>query len=158
MRQMIKLKVNGELFDLLIEPRKTLVEVLREDLHLEGTKIGCGVGDCGACTVLVDEVAVLSCLTLAVEVQGKDITTIEGLAKGERLDPLQKAFIDNGAIQCGFCTPGVILSARGLLNENAKPNREEIKEAIGGNLCRCTGYVKIIDAIETASQEMYPPK
>jgi carbon-monoxide dehydrogenase small subunit len=158
MRQAIKLKVNGEVFELSVEARKTLAQVLREDLHLMGTKIGCNVGDCGACTVLLDGIAVLSCLTLAVEAQSKDITTIEGLATEGKLDPLQKAFIDHGAIQCGFCTPGVILSAKGLLRENAKPTREEIKEAIGGNLCRCTGYVKIIEAIEVASQEMYSPE
>lgn len=153
MRQTIKLKVNSELFELSVEPRNTLAQVLREDLHLMGTKIGCNVGDCGACTVLVDGIAVLGCLTLAVEAQDKDIITIEGLASGDRLDPIQKAFIDYGAIQCGFCTPGMILSAKGLLRENPKPTRKEIKEAIGGNLCRCTGYVKIIDAIETAAEE-----
>jgi carbon-monoxide dehydrogenase small subunit len=158
MKQTIKLKVNGETFDLFVEQRKTLAQVLREDLHLMGTKTGCNVGDCGACTVLLDGVAVLSCLTLAVEAQDKDITTIEGLARGDKLDPLQRAFVDHGAIQCGFCTPGIILSAKGLLSESAKPTREEIKEAIGGNLCRCTGYVKIIDAIEAAAQEMYPLK
>ena len=158
MRQTINLKVNGEIFDLSVEPRKTLAQVLREDLHLMGTKIGCNVGDCGACTVLVDGVAVLGCLTLAIEVQDKDITTIEGLANGDRLDLLQRAFINHGSIQCGFCTPGVILSAKGLLRENANPTREEIKEAIGGNLCRCTGYIKIIDAIESAAQETYSPK
>ncbi len=152
MKRAITLKVNGETFDLLIEPRRTLVQVLREDLHLMGTKIGCNVGDCGTCTVLIDGVAVLSCLTLAVEVEDKEITTIEGLAEGEKLDPIQEAFIEHGAIQCGFCTPGMILSAKGFLNENAKPTREEIKEAIGGNLCRCTGYVKIIDAIEAAAK------
>jgi len=157
MRQGIKLRINGEIYELLIEPRRTLAQVLREDLHLMGTKIGCNVGDCGACTVLIDGAATLSCLTLAIEVQGKDITTIEGLAVGDTLDFLQKAFIDHGAIQCGFCTPGMILAAKGLLNENAeKPTREEIKEAIGGNLCRCTGYVKIIDAIEAAGQEKNP--
>lgn len=158
MRQMVKLTVNGEVIELSMEPQKTLSQVLREDLHLRGTKIGCNVGDCGACTVLLDGVAVLSCLTLAIEAQGKEITTIEGLANGDRLDPIQKAFIDHGAIQCGFCTPGMILSAKGLLNENEKPDREEIKEAIGGNLCRCTGYVKIIDAIEIAAQEMHSLK
>lgn len=154
MRQRAKLKVNGEAFELTIEPRKTLAQVLREDLGLMGTKIGCNVGDCGACTVLLDGVAVLSCLTLAVEAQYKEITTIEGLARGDGLDPLQRAFVDHGAIQCGFCTPGLILSAKGLLGENANPTREEIKEAIGGNLCRCTGYIKIIDAIEAAAQEI----
>ncbi len=154
MRQPIKLKVNGEIFELSVEARKTLAQVLREDLHLMGTKIGCNVGDCGACTVLLDGIAVLSCLTLAVEAQNKDITTIEGLTTEDKLDPLQRAFIEHGAIQCGFCTPGVILSAKGLLRENAKPTRDEIKEAIGCNLCRCTGYVKIIDAIEAVAQEM----
>jgi carbon-monoxide dehydrogenase small subunit len=158
MKQMIKLRVNSDEVELSIEPRKTLAQVLREDFHLMGTKIGCNVGDCGACTVLINGAAVLSCLTLAIEAQDKDITTIEGLACGDRLDPIQKAFIDHGAIQCGFCTPGMILSAKGLLNENAKPNREEIAEAIGGNLCRCTGYVKIIEAIETAAKEMHPLK
>jgi len=153
LKQTIKLKVNSELFELSVEPRKTLAQVLRDDLHLMGTKVGCNVGDCGACTVLVDGIAVLGCLTLAVEAQDKDVITIEGLASGDRLDPIQKAFIDYGAIQCGFCTPGMILSAKGLLHKNPKPTREEIKEAIGGNLCRCTGYVKIIDAIEKAAQE-----
>ena len=156
MKQAITIKVNGETFDLLIEPRKTLVQVLREDLRLTGTKTGCNVGDCGTCTVLINGVAVLSCLTLAVEVQDKEITTIEGLAEGEKLDPIQEAFVDHGAIQCGFCTPGMILAAKSLLRENAEPDREEIKEAIGGNLCRCTGYAKIIEAIEKAAQETRP--
>lgn len=155
-KQLIQLKVNGEIFDVLTEPRRTLAQVLREDLHLMGTKIGCNVGDCGACTVLVDGVAVLGCLTLAIEVQGKDISTIEGLAEGDKLDPIQKAFVDHGAIQCGFCTPGMILAAKGLLNENPTPSREEITEAIGSNLCRCTGYVKIIDAVEAVAQETSP--
>jgi len=151
MKQAITIKVNGETFDLLIEPRRTLLQVLRDDLRLTGTKTGCNVGDCGTCTVLIDGMAVLSCLTLAVEVQDKEITTIEGLAEGEKLDPIQEAFVDHGAIQCGFCSPGMILAAKSLLRENPKPSREEIKEAIGGNLCRCTGYVKIIDAIEAAA-------
>ena len=158
MKKAITLKVNGETLDLLIEPRRTLAEVLREDLHLMGTKIGCNTGDCGACTVLVDGMAVLGCLTLAIEVQDKHITTIEGLAEGDKLDVLQRAFVDHGAIQCGFCTPGIILAAKGLLRENAKPTREEITEGIGGNLCRCTGYVKIIDAIESVAQTKYPSK
>lgn len=153
MKEMISLQVNGETVDLLVEPRRTLVQVLRDDLGLKGTKIGCNVGECGACTVLVDGIATLGCLTLAVAVQGREITTIEGLAQGDRLDPLQENFIEHGAIQCGFCTPGVILSAKSYLRENAAPTREEIKEAIGGNLCRCTGYVKIIDAIEATSRK-----
>ena len=152
MKQAIQMKVNGEIFDVIIEPRKTLAEVLREDLQLTGTKLGCNVGDCGSCTVLSDGVAVLSCLTLAVEVQDKEITTIEGLGEEENLDPVQQAFVEGGAVQCGYCTPGMILSGKGLLRENADPTREEIKEAIGGNLCRCTGYVKIVDAIEAAAQ------
>jgi len=156
MKQAITLKVNGETVDLLIEPRKTLLQVLRDDLRLTGTKTGCNVGDCGTCTVLINGTAMLSCLTLAVEVQDEEITTIEGLADKERLDPIQEAFIDHGAIQCGFCTPGMILAAKSLLRENAKPSREEIKEAIGGNLCRCTGYAKIVEAIEKAAQEMRP--
>ena len=158
MGKLIQLKVNGEIFDVIVEPRKTLAEVLRDDLELMGTKIGCGVGDCGACTVLLDGVATLSCLTLAVEVQDKGITTIEGLGEEESLDPVQEAFIESGAVQCGYCTPGMILSGKGLLHENANPTREEIKEAIGGNLCRCTGYVKIIDAIEAAAHGEFPKK
>ena len=154
MKQRIELRVNGEMFELLVEPRRTLAQILREDLHLMGTKIGCNVGECGACAVLLDGDAVLSCLTLAVEAQDKEITTIEGLAEGDNLHPVQQAFIRHGAIQCGFCTPGVILTAKGFLSENAAPTREEIKEAIGGNLCRCTGYVKIIDAIASAADEM----
>jgi aerobic-type carbon monoxide dehydrogenase small subunit (CoxS/CutS family) len=158
MKKPITLNVNGETFDLLIEPRRTLAEVLREDLHLMGTKIGCGTGDCGACTVLMDGTAVFACLTLAIEVQDNYITTIEGLAEGDKLDVLQRAFVDHGAIQCGFCTPGMILAAKGLLRENANPTRHEITEAIGGNLCRCTGYVKIIDAIESVAQAKDPSK
>ena len=153
MEKLILLNVNGEEYKLNIEHRRTLAEVLRDDLKLIGTKIGCNVGDCGACTVLIDGVAVLSCLTLAVETQNKKITTIEGLAKDDKLDPLQKAFVDKGAVQCGFCTPGMILAGKSLLNENDNPSREEITEAVGSNLCRCTGYVKIIDAIEAAASD-----
>ena len=147
MKKEIHLTVNGEPYSLAIEPNRTLLQVLREDLGLTGTKEGCGKGDCGSCTVLVEGKAVDSCLTLATQVRGKSITTIEGLASGNDLHPLQKAFIEYGAIQCGFCTPGMILSAKALLDENPHPTEEEVKRALAGNLCRCTGYTKIIEAV-----------
>jgi len=153
LKQTIELKVNGELYKVEIEPRRTLLEVLREKLGLTGTKEGCGKGDCGHCTVLIDGEPVCSCLTLAIEAQGHDIVTIEGLAEGGKLHPLQQAFVDYGAIQCGFCTPGMILAAKSLLDKNPDPTEDEIKEAISGNLCRCTGYVKIIDAIKAAAKQ-----
>ncbi len=152
MKQVVTLRVNGESYELFIEPKKTLLEVLREDLGLTGTKAVCGLGACGACTVLIDNKPVLSCLTLAVASQGKEITTIEGLRQGERLHPLQEAFIEKGAIQCGMCTPGMILSGKALLDENPKPTELEVRKAIAGNLCRCTGYVKIVEAILAASE------
>jgi len=148
----ITLIVNGERYEVFVTPNRTLVDVLREDLDLTGTKIGCGTGDCGACTVIMDGKAVNSCLILAMDARDKEITTIEGLAKGGELHPLQKAFIDHGAVQCGFCTPGMILSAKALLDKNPKPTEMEIRTAISGNLCRCTGYVKIIEAIMAVSQ------
>ena len=148
----VRLKVNGSDFRLSLSPRTTLLEALREHIGLTGTKEGCGKGDCGACTVLVDGVPVNSCLMLAAQAEGKEILTIEGLARQGELDPLQKAFIEAGAVQCGYCTPGMILSAKALLNENPHPTVEEIKEAISGNLCRCTGYVQIIEAIQKASE------
>ena len=148
MKQPVELKVNNHIYELEIETHKTLLEILRQDLGLTGTKEGCDGGECGACTVLLDGEPVLSCLTLALEAQEKEITTIEGLAKSNELDPIQKAFIEEGAIQCGFCTPGMILSAKGLLNQNPTPSLEEIKEGISGNLCRCTGYVKPLQALE----------
>ena len=155
MKQEISLKVNGDTYNLFIEPWRTLNEVLREDLNLTGTKLGCGSGDCGACTVLVDGKSISSCLTLAVAVDGKEIVTVEGLApSGEELHPIQEAFIEKGAIQCGFCTPGMELSALNLLNKNLDPNEKEIRLAISGNLCRCTGYNKIVDAIADAGQRM----
>lgn len=155
MKQEISLKVNGDTYNLFIEPWRTLNEVLREDLNLTGTKLGCGSGDCGACTVMVDGKSVSSCLTLAVDVDGKEILTIEGLApSGEELHPIQEAFIEKGAIQCGFCTPGMELSALNLLQKKTKPNEKEIRLAISGNLCRCTGYSKIVDAIADAGQRM----
>jgi carbon-monoxide dehydrogenase small subunit len=151
MKQLIELRVNGDPYEIAIEPRRTLLEVLRENVGLTGTKEGCDMGACGSCTVLLDNKAVLSCLTLAVEAQGKEIITIEGLAQNGKLHPLQEAFVNHGAIQCGFCTPGMILSAKALLDGNPHPNKEEIKEAIAGNLCRCTGYVKIVEAIMAVS-------
>jgi aerobic carbon-monoxide dehydrogenase small subunit len=147
-------KVNGKHYEAIISPNITLAELLREQFDLTGTKCSCGVGECGSCTVLVDGRPVLSCSTLAVAVRNKDILTIEGLADGSRLHPLQQAFIDAGAIQCGFCTPGMILTAKALLNENPAPTREEVKEGLAGNLCRCTGYVKIIDAVMAAAETM----
>jgi len=137
-----------------VEPNELLINVLREKLGLTGTKYGCGIGECGACTVMVDGEPVLSCLTLAVEVAGREITTIEGIAKDGQLDPIQEAFIEEGAIQCGYCTPGFVITAKALLNENRSPSREEIIEYIKGNLCRCTGYINIIKAIQKASEKI----
>jgi carbon-monoxide dehydrogenase small subunit len=154
MKHQIQLIVNGELYDLLVEPRHTLLKVLREDLGLTGTKKGCDTGDCGACTVLLNGRPVNSCLVLAVEANGMEITTIEGLARGSELHQIQEAFIQHGAIQCGYCTPGMVLSAKALLDENPHPSELEVKRAIAGNLCRCTGYVKIIKAIMAAAEKM----
>jgi carbon-monoxide dehydrogenase small subunit len=153
MKRILKLHVNGEDYEVLTETHKTLLEVLREDLGLSGTKRGCDLGACGACTVLINDRPHLSCLTLAVAVQGKKITTIEGLAKDGQLHPLQKAFAEKGAIQCGFCTPGMILTARAFLDEIGHPSEEEVKKAISGNVCRCTGYVKIVEAILSVTEE-----
>ena len=153
MKKPVELKVNKHEYLLEIDFHKTLLEVLRGDLGLTGTKEGCDGGECGACTVLVDGDPVLSCLTLAVEAQGKEITTIEGLANGDELDPVQTAFIEEGAIQCGFCTPGMILSAKGLLKQNPLPTISEIKEGISGNLCRCTGYVKPLRAMMKVAEK-----
>ena len=147
MNKQIRLKVNGEPYELLVEPRKTLLDVIREDLCLTGTKRGCDTGDCGACTILINGMPVNSCLVLAVDAQDKDITTIEGIAQNGQLHPLQDAFINHGAIQCGFCTPGMILSAKALLDNNPRPTELEVRKAIAGNLCRCTGYDKIVRAI-----------
>jgi len=150
--QELELKINGEVYLVSIEPWKTLLEVLRETLNLTGTKEACGKGDCGACTVLLDGKPINSCLTLAVEAQGKDILTIEGLAQGGQLHPIQQAFIKHGAIQCGFCTPGMILSAKALLDKNPHPSETEVRQSISGNLCRCSGYTKIIEAIMDVSR------
>ena len=152
MPQLIKLRVNDVTYEVTIEPQRTLLEVLRDNLGLTGAKKACDTGDCGACTVIMDGKLVASCLVLAVEAQGKDILTIEGLAKDGQLHPIQQAFVKHGAIQCGFCTPGMILSAKALLDRNPKPTEDEVKEAIVGNLCRCTGYAKIIEAILAASR------
>ena len=151
MKTQIRLQVNGFEYDLLIRPHWTLADVLRDELGLTGTKKGCGKGECGACTVIVDGEAILSCMVLAIQTQGKRILTIEGLSQEGRLDALQDAFVQYGAIQCGYCTPGMIMTARALLSKNARPSEEEIKKALSGNLCRCTGYVKIIDAVKNAS-------
>jgi carbon-monoxide dehydrogenase small subunit len=152
MKQEIELKVNGEVFRIKVETRRTLLEVLRETLGLTGTKEMCNKGDCGGCTVLIDGKPVLSCLTLAIEAQGKDILTIEGLAKGYELHPVQQAFVDHGAIQCGYCSPGFIMSAKALLDRNPHPTEDEIKEAISNHICRCTGYVQIVEAIQAAAE------
>jgi carbon-monoxide dehydrogenase small subunit len=153
-RQVITLEVNGERRDLLLPVHKTLLEVLREDMQLTGTKHGCELGECGTCTVLVDGKPELSCLVLPVQVQGRAITTVEGMAYGSELHPLQQAFAELGAAQCGYCTPGILLSAKSLLETNPKPSRDEIREALAGNLCRCTGYSKILDAVELGAERM----
>jgi aerobic-type carbon monoxide dehydrogenase small subunit (CoxS/CutS family) len=146
----IALRLNGETVDATFAPYKTLLEVLREDLALTGTKHGCELGECGACAVLLDGEPVLSCLVLALECDGREVLTVEGLASDARLHPLQDAFADLGAAQCGYCTPGILVTAKALLDRNPHPTREEIREAISGNLCRCTGYLQIFEAIEEA--------
>ena len=147
----LRFTVNGEESDVLFESYKTLLEVLREDLDLTGTKHGCELGECGACAVLMDGRPVLSCLVLGVECDGADVTTVEGLANGPDLSVLQEKFADLGAAQCGYCTPGILLTAKHLLDRNPHPTREEIKEALSGNLCRCTGYLQIFEAVEAAA-------
>ena len=149
----IHFKLNGRYVDIDVEPNELLINVLREKLGLTGTKYGCGIGECGACTILVDGEPVLSCLLLAVDVNGKEVITIEGLDRDQRLNIIQKAFLEEGAIQCGYCIPGFILVAKKLLDENPNPNIEEIIDYIRGNLCRCTGYVNILKAIIKASKE-----
>jgi carbon-monoxide dehydrogenase small subunit len=151
MKKPLMLRVNGEDYEIFTDSWKTLERVLRDDLGLTGVKEGCNTGNCGVCTVLIDGKAVKSCLVLAFQAQGKDILTIEGLSKSG-LHPLQQAFIDHFAIQCGFCTPGMVLAAKALLDENPNPTEEEVKLGLSGNLCRCTGYVKIVDAILTAAE------
>jgi aerobic-type carbon monoxide dehydrogenase small subunit (CoxS/CutS family) len=153
-RVVVTLDVNGERTELLVPVHKTLLEVLREDMQLTGTKHGCELGECGTCTVLVDGKPELSCLLLPIQVERHAITTVEGLAIGAELHPLQQAFAELGAAQCGYCTPGILLSAKSLLESNAQPSRDEIREALAGNLCRCTGYTKILEAIELAAGRM----
>lgn len=154
MKRIIELSVNGESVEFTVEPQETLVEVLRDHLGLTGTKAGCGTGECGSCTVLMEGKPILSCLTLAADCSDKDIVTIEGIAEGDQLSPVQQAFLDCGAIQCGFCTPGMVLSAEFLLKENPNPQEKDIYKALEGNLCRCTGYNKIIEAVHKASKQM----
>ena len=156
-RQVVALQVNGERTELLLPVHKTLLEVLREDMQLTGTKHGCELGECGTCTVLVDGKPALSCLLLPLQAEGRSITTIEGLATGSELHPLQQAFAELGAAQCGYCTPGILLASKSLLDNNPRPTRSEIQEALAGNLCRCTGYVKILDAVERAARRHPSP-
>ncbi|MDE3074126.1 MAG: (2Fe-2S)-binding protein [Chloroflexota bacterium] len=153
-RKLIQLRVNGDSHVVAAPAHHTLLEVLREELHLTGTKHGCELGECGACTVLVDGTPMLSCLLLPEQVSGKEVQTIEGLADGEKLHPLQKAFAEAGAVQCGYCTPAMILTAKHLLDADLDPSDEDIREAIAGNLCRCTGYQKIIDAVKMAARDL----
>jgi aerobic carbon-monoxide dehydrogenase small subunit len=152
----LRFEVNGEPMDLLVDRYKTLLEVLREDLQLTGTKHGCELGECGACAVLVDGEPVLSCLALAVESTGTRVATVEGLVEHGRLHPLQEEFADRGAAQCGYCTPGILMTARALLDREPAPSRARIREALAGNLCRCTGYHQIVEAVEAAAARMAP--
>lgn len=150
----VSLMINGDQYDLLIEPRKTLLAVLRETIGLTGTKEGCSTGDCGACTVIVDGSAVTSCMMLAISANGKSITTIEGISRDGHLHPIQRAFIEKGGYQCGFCTPGFIMASKAFLDENPNASEAELRHALGGNICRCTGYTKIIEAIMSAAEVM----
>ncbi len=150
----LRLRVNGDDYDVLAPVHHTLLEVLREELNLTGTKHGCELGECGTCAVLVDGMPLLSCLALPVELEGREITTVEGLARDGRPHPLQQAFAELGAAQCGYCTPGILVTAKALLDHNLAPTRDEVREAISGNLCRCTGYLKILDAIELAGARL----
>ena len=154
MKQRIHLRVNGEDYEVEVEPRRRLLDVLREDLELTGTKEGCGTGDCGACSVIMDGQLINSCLKLAVSADGADILTIEGLAQGGKLHPLQEAFMEKGGLQCGICTPGMILAAKNLLDENPQPTVDEIRFGLAGNLCRCTGYTKIIESVQAAAEKI----
>ena len=149
MKHTINLTVNGESYEMFVDPFKTLLDVIRNDLGLIGTKEGCSTGDCGACTIIMNGKPVNSCLILAPEADGSEIITIEGLADGDKLHPIQEAFIKHGAVQCGFCIPGMILSTKALLDENPNPSEEQIRDYIAGNLCRCTGYQKIVEAIRS---------
>ena len=152
MKSLIQLNINGQPVEAAVDPNRTLLQLLREDLGLTGTKHGCGLGDCGACTVILDGRPVNSCLVLAIQANGSEVLTIEGLAENGKLHPIQQAFVDKGAIQCGFCSPGMILSAKALLDANPKPSEHDIRMALSGNLCRCTGYQKIVDAVGEAAE------
>lgn len=152
--EQIRLNVNGKDYELQVKPSATLLDVIREDLALTGTKEGCGVGECGACTVIMEDKAVNACIVLAIEANGKNITTIEGLADGEKLHPIQEAFVEIGGLQCGFCTPGMILSTKVLLDKNKTPTDQEIRKGLEGNFCRCTGYTKIVESVKVAAQKM----
>ena len=154
MRQLIRLIVNRDPYEVMVKPSETLLYILREKLGLTGAKHGCDTGKCGSCTILIDGKPIRSCLTLAISARDREITTIEGIAEGEKLHPLQQAFIEHGALQCGFCTPGMIMFTKSFLEENTEPQEEEIRKALSGNICRCTGYVKIIEAIQAAAKEM----
>lgn len=154
MEQVIELRVNGQIYEIEIKPWRTLIEVLRDQLGLMGTKKSCDEGHCGACTVMIDGQAVNSCLMLAIEAQGKDIVTIEGLSERGHLHPIQEAFMTHGAVQCGFCTPGMIMATKAFLDHHPNPSEEEIKKALAGHLCRCTGYVQIIEAVRAAADKM----
>lgn len=154
MNHQIELNVNNTVYDLSLEPRKTLLAVLRDRLGLTGTKEGCSTGDCGACTVLLDGEPVTSCLVLAVAAEGREVTTVEGIADVDALHPVQDAMVSMGGLQCGFCTPGFIVSSYGLLQKNAAPSEEDIRRALAGNLCRCTGYTKIVEAVQEAAKRM----
>jgi aerobic carbon-monoxide dehydrogenase small subunit len=151
-KRLMTLTVNSTPYEVAVEPQQSLLQLLREELHLTGTKEGCSEGECGACTVLLDGKTVDSCLIFALEAQGRAVTTIEGLAQGDQLHPVQKAFAEYGAVQCGFCTPGMILAAKALLDSKPHPTEVEIRQGISGNLCRCTGYVKIVEAIQAAAR------
>jgi aerobic-type carbon monoxide dehydrogenase small subunit (CoxS/CutS family) len=150
----IEITVNGRKRRFDVEPNKLLLNLVRDELYLTGTKYGCGIGECGACTVLLDGEAVLSCMVLAVDADGKCVETIEGVADGDKLDPIQEAYIEEGAIQCGFCTPGFIMTTKALLKENPDPSEAEIREYLKGNYCRCTGYVNIIKAVQSAAKKL----
>jgi carbon-monoxide dehydrogenase small subunit len=152
MKQVIVINVNEIDYEVMVNPQDLLINVLRRNLGFTGTKKGCGQGDCGTCTVLIDGKRVLACITLALACQGKKIQTIEGLDDNGKLDPIQQAFLDKGAVQCGFCTPGMVMAAKALLDENPDPSIDEIKRGLSGNLCRCTGYIKIAEAVETAAE------
>jgi len=154
MKHGMHLTINGEPYELLVEPYCSLLDLLRDELHLTGTKRGCDEGDCGACTVLIQGKTATSCMMLALDAKDKEVVTVEGLARGDKLHPVQDAFVQYGGVQCGYCTPGLIMSAVGLLRENPAPTEEDVRYGIGGNLCRCTGYAKVIQAILKAAEAM----